>query len=323
MLLEHAIVLLLGFVLDLLFGDPRWLYHPVCLIGNLISFMGQHIRPRFPQTQRGEHQAGLLLVLVVCLFTLLAPGIILFLCYRISRLLGIVLETFWCYQLLATRDLRDEAMEVCKRLREGDLDGARHAVSMIVGRDTESLDEAAVTRATVETIAENTSDGVIAPMFFMAIGGIPLMYLYKGINTMDSMVGYKDEKYLHYGRYAAKLDDIVNFIPARISAVFMIVGAAVGGLHAQGALRIFRRDRKNHASPNSAQTESVMAGALGVQLAGDASYFGKQYRKKTIGDPDRPIETEDIARAARLLYISCAICCAVFAVILVAGSMIL
>ena len=215
---------------------------------------------------------------------------------------GFVLEVFWCYQLLATRSLKDESMKVYDRLKNGTLDEARYAVSMIVGRDTRELTETGVTKAAVETVAENASDGVIAPMLYMAIGGVPLMFLYKGINTMDSMLGYKNDKYLYFGRIAAKLDDVANYIPARISGWLMVAGTVFTGMDTKNAAKIYKRDRRNHASPNSAQTEAAMAGALDVQLAGNAYYFGKLYEKPTIGDPIRPVEPEDIKRANRLMY---------------------
>ena len=243
----------------------------------------------------------------------LIPFCLLYTGYKIHVLLGFALETFFCYQMLATRSLKDESMRVYRELEKKDLPKARYAVSMIVGRDTAELTEEGVTKATVETIAENTSDGIIAPLFYMAIGGPALMFLYKGINTMDSMVGYKNEKYLNFGRYAAKLDDIANYIPARISAWLMIAGAYMAGMDGKNAKKIFKRDRYKHASPNSAQTEAVMAGALDIQLAGNAYYFGKLYEKPAIGDRLREVEDRDICRANRLLYISAALGTFVFA----------
>lgn len=292
----------LGFLLDLLLGDPGWLYHPVCLIGNLIAALEKIIRKLFPRTKGGELAGGFVEVLLVCLLCLGIPGIILYFLYRFLPWAGFFLETFWCYQLFAAKSLKTESMKVYDRLKNGTLKEARCAVSMIVGRDTESLTEEGVAKAAVETVAENSSDGVIAPMLFMAIGGAPLMFLYKGINTMDSMLGYKNEKYLYFGRCAAKLDDIANYIPARISGWLMVASAFLAGFDGKNALKIYRRDRRNHASPNSAQTESATAGALRVQLAGNAYYFGKLYEKPTIGDPVRPIEPEDIKRANRLMY---------------------
>lgn len=268
-----ALALILGFLIDLLLGDPRWLYHPVRIIGNGISLLEKILRRMFPKTPGGEKTAGFFLVLLICIGSGGVPFLLLYLAYHIHTVLGIALETFMCYQMLAVKSLKAESMRVYEALKKPDLPGARTAVSMIVGRDTRSLSAAGVTKAAVETIAENTSDGIIAPLFYMAIGGPALMFLYKGINTMDSMVGYKNEKYLHFGRYAAKLDDIANYIPARISAWLMILASLFAGFDWKNAKKIFLRDRYNHASPNSAQTEAVMAGALDIQLAGNAFYF--------------------------------------------------
>ena len=291
-----------GFVLDLIFGDPRWLYHPVCLIGKLISLLEKGIRRIFPKSQKGELAGGCLEVLLVCGLCFLVPFGILHVLYGWQPWLGFLLETFWCYQLLATKSLKTESMKVYDRLVNGTLEEARYAVSMIVGRDTKSLTPEGVTKAAVETVAENASDGIIAPMFYMAIGGAPFMFLYKGINTMDSMLGYKNDRYLYFGRCAAKLDDVANYIPARVSGWLMVAGTLFVGLDTKNAAKIYRRDRRNHASPNSAQTEAAMAGALDVQLAGNAYYFGKLYEKPTIGDAIRKVEAEDIPRANRLLY---------------------
>jgi adenosylcobinamide-phosphate synthase len=249
--------------------------------------------------------AGIFLVILVVAVTTGLPCLLLYGAWRINPWLYFALQTFWCYQLLATRSLKDESMKVYDELEKKDLMGARYAVSMIVGRDTENLNEAGVTKAAVETVAENLSDGIIAPMFYMAIGGAGLGFFYKAINTMDSMVGYKNEKYLYFGRAAAKLDDLVNFLPSRLSALFMIAASGLSkAFSGKNAWKIWRRDRFNHASPNSAQTEAVMAGALGVQLAGDAWYFGELYKKKTIGDDLRPVQITDIPLANRLLYLT-------------------
>ena len=300
MLYYSIYALAAGFILDLIIGDPRWLYHPVCVIGNLIALLEKILRKIFPKTDKGELVAGTVEVILVCLFSGGIPFLILHFLYGISAWAGLALETFWCYQLLATKSLKTESMKVYDRLKNGTLDEARYAVSMIVGRDTQSLTEEGVTKAAVETVAENSSDGIIAPMFYMAIGGVWLMFLYKGINTMDSMLGYKNDKYLYFGRCAAKLDDVANYIPARISGWLMV--AAFVKMDVKNAAKIYRRDRRNHASPNSAQTEAAMAGALDVQLAGNAYYFGKLYEKPTIGDAIRPIEVEDIRRSNHLLY---------------------
>lgn len=300
--MNHTIALAAGFLIDLAVGDPRWLYHPVCLIGKWIANLERGIRRIFPKTEKGELAGGCLEVVLICILCFGIPFSVLALLYRYLPGAGLALETFWCYQLLAARSLKDESMKVYDRLKNGTLKEARYAVSMIVGRDTDSLTEEGVTKAAVETVAENTSDGIIAPMLYMAVGGVPLMFLYKGINTMDSMLGYKNEKYLYFGRCAARLDDAVNYIPARISGWLMAAATVFVGMDTKNAVKIYRRDRRNHASPNSAQTEAAMAGALDVQLAGNAYYFGKLYEKPTIGDALRPIEPEDIRRANRLLY---------------------
>ena len=233
-------------------------------------------------------QENWLETILVCLFSFGVPAVLLSLLYGHFPVAGVILETFWCYQLLATRSLKDESMKVYDRLVNGTIEEARYAVSMIVGRDTQELTDTGVTKAAVETVAENCSDGVIAPMIYMAIGGAPLMFLYQGINTRDSML--------------AKLDDVANFFPARISGWLMVAAAFVCGMDGKNAAKIYRRDRRNHASPNSAQTEAAMAGALDVQLAGNACYFGKLYEKPTIGDPIRAVEPEDIRRSNRLMY---------------------
>lgn len=306
------IALAAGFFIDLLVGDPRWLYHPVCIIGNLIAFLEKQIRRIFPKTKGGELAGGAVEVLLVCMLSFGIPFLAVRFLYNISVWAGLALETFWCYQLLATKSLKTESMKVYDRLKNGTIEEARYAVSMIVGRDTQELSEEGVTKAAVETIAENASDGIIAPMLYMAIGGIGLMFLYKGINTMDSMLGYKNDKYLYFGRFAAKLDDVANYIPARLSGWLMALATVFTGMDTKNAIKIYRRDRRNHASPNSAQTEAAMAGALGVQLAGNAYYFGKLYEKPTIGDRIRAVEIEDIRRANVLLYATCILGLAVF-----------
>ena len=311
----RILALPLGFVLDLIFGDPSWIRHPVCWIGDLISALEKRLRKIFPDTPGGLLTAGIVMVFMVCAVCYFLPFAILYILYKFVPVAAFLLETFWCYQLLAARSLKQESMKVYDRLVNGTLDEARYAVSMIVGRDTESLSDTGVTKAAVETVAENASDGVIAPMLFMAIGGAPLMFLYKGINTMDSMVGYKNDKYLYFGRCAAKLDDVANYIPARLSGWLMVAASGLTGFSWKNAARIYRRDRRNHASPNSAQTEAAMAGALGVQLAGNAFYFGKLYEKPTIGDPDRSVEYEDIPRANRILYGTAVLGMAVFTVL--------
>lgn len=307
------LALVLGFIIDLLVGDPQGWYHPIRLVGNLIAFLDKKLNDG--RGEKREFLWGVVMVILVVVICTGVPMLLLLLAQSIHPVVRLVLESVMCWQLLATKSLRDESMKVYDKLHVHDLEGSRYAVSMIVGRDTENLDEAGVTKAAVETIAENTSDGIIAPMFYMAIGGAALGFFYKSINTMDSMVGYKNERYLYFGRFAAKLDDVVNFIPARLAALFMIAAAYLMKLDGANAWKIFKRDRKNHASPNSAQTEAVMAGALDVQLAGDAWYFGKLHRKKTIGDDIRPVKPTDIIRANRLLYAAASMSLACFSAV--------
>lgn len=292
----------IGFVLDLILGDPQWIWHPIRAIGAWISVCEKWIRKLFPDTEKGLLAGGVLLVVLVTGMSTVIPLAILWAAHMISPWLRLVLESIMCYQLLATKSLKTESMKVYRELVKPDLQGARHAVSMIVGRDTENLTEEGVAKAAVETVAENTSDGIIAPMIFMAIGGAAGGFFYKSVNTMDSMVGYKNDRYLYLGRCAALFDDVLNYIPARISAWLMIAASGLTGLDMKNARKIYLRDRYNHASPNSAHTEAVMAGALRVQLAGDAWYFGKLHKKKFIGDAYRPVTPEDIRIANRLLY---------------------
>ena len=306
--------LILGFFLDLLIGDPHGFPHPVVLIGKLIDVTEKGMRKIFPKTVRGENFAGAAIWLIVVIVSTALPTLLLWLAYGVSRWLGLALETIMCAQILATKSLRQESMKVYQALQTGDLEKARHAVSMIVGRDTQRLDEAGVARAAVETVAENTSDGIIAPMLFLAIGGVPLGFFYKAVNTMDSMLGYVEMPYKNVGLVPAKMDDLFNFLPARISALLMLAAGALLGMDGKNGWKIFKRDRYNHASPNSAQTESVCAGLLGLRLAGDAWYHGVLHKKKYIGDPLREIEPEDIPKACRLLYATAFLGLVVFAV---------
>ena len=298
---EGMMALLLGVFLDLLIGDPHCFYHPIRLVGNLISVTEKGLRAVFPKTEQGEKTAGVFLSVIVCSVTAGAVAAVLYLAGKIHPYLHLAVMALFCYWMLAAKSLKDESMKVYRELKKEDLKAARRAVSMIVGRDTDQLTAEGVTKAAVETVAENASDGVMAPLLYLAVGGPVLGAFYKAVNTMDSMVGYKNEKYLYFGRFAAKVDDVLNYIPARLSALFMVAAAGLTGLSAKNAWKIFKRDRYNHASPNSAQTEAAMAGALGVQLAGDAYYFGKLYPKETIGDDVRPIEPKDILRAGNLM----------------------
>lgn len=293
-----------GFIVDLIVGDPRWLYHPVRLIGKLIELLEKAMRKIFPATKLGERSGGAVLAILTFLICAAVPALILWICYKINIWLYFAFEVIMCWQIFAVKSLRSESMKVYRALKTGSLEDSRKAVSMIVGRDTERLDEKGVTKAAVETIAEGTSDGIISPMFYMMIGGPVLGFAYKAVNTMDSMIGYKNEKYRYFGTWAARFDDVLNFIPSRLAGLIMILSSFLSGLNGKNAWKIFKRDRRKHASPNSAQTESAMAGALEVQLAGDAYYEGKLEKKEFIGDPIRPIETEDIKRANNLMYLT-------------------
>ena len=297
-----ALAVLGGFVLDSLLGDPAWLPHPVVLMGKAIAGLEGFLRPRLPQTPRGELVGGALVAFCLPVGTFALTWAACRGAAALHPLLGLGLQMFWCGQALAARGLAQESRRVYRELAAGDLPGARKAVSRIVGRDTQALTAEGVTKAAVETVAENASDGVIAPLLYMLVGGAPLALTYKAINTMDSMLGYKNDRYLYFGRVPAKLDDVANYLPSRLAGLLWCPAAALTGNDPKGAWRIWRRDRRNHASPNSAQTESACAGALGVQLAGPAYYFGQYYPKPTIGDPVRPVEPEDILRANRMMY---------------------
>lgn len=315
MLKYAGAALLAGYAADLILGDPRWLYHPVRLIGNLIALLEKLIRKIMPVSKAGELAGGFITVVLVLLLCGIVPWVLLHLVFGLNVVAGVILEAFMCYQLLAVKSLKDESMKVYDALTGSTIEDARKAVSMIVGRDTQNLDQKGVAKAAIETVAENFSDGVIAPMFYMFIGGPVLMYIYKGINTMDSMLGYKNDKYIYFGRCAAKLDDAANFIPSRLAALLFIAAAYIGGFNGKGAVKIFKRDRFNHASPNSAQTESAAAGALDIQLAGNAYYFGKLYEKPTMGDSVKEPEAEDIKRVNKLMYIGSFAGAAVFALL--------
>ncbi len=328
-MLYHIIAFLAGFLLDLLLGDPYWMPHPIRLIGNLIAFLDKKLlgeaEKRALRNAKSEKRKGMLLVFLVLIFTLLVTGGLVIGSYLIHPIAGLIVEAGLTYYILATKCLKVESMKVYYQLKQDHLVEARKAVSMIVGRDTDCLDETGVAKAAIETVAENTSDGIIAPMLYTAIGGPILGFFYKAINTMDSMVGYQNDRYRDFGTAAAKTDDVVNFLPSRISAWLMIISCTVLGreFSYRNAKKIFLRDRLNHKSPNSAQTESACAGALGIQLAGDAYYFGELVKKPTIGDALRPVEAEDIVRVNRLLYSTAFLSEEICLVILVAVYMIM
>lgn len=302
MITAQFISLSIAFILDFILGDPDFAFHPIRLIGRLISALERLFRKLFPKSKNGEIIAGAAMAVLVVVISGAVTAAVLFALYKLSFIAGIIGEAIICYFMLAAKSLKQSSMKVYSALRSGDLEKSRQAVSMIVGRDTENLSEEGVIKAAVETVAENTSDGVIAPLFYMLLFGAAGGVVYKAINTMDSMVGYKNDNYINFGKFAARLDDIVNFIPSRLSAAVMILSAAVIKMDFKNAVKIYRRDRKKHASPNSAQTEAVCAGALDIELAGDAYYFGELHEKPYIGDDLRDIEADDIRRANALMY---------------------
>ena len=289
----------LGFLLDLLLGDPPGFPHPVRGMGFLISRGESILRQRLPGH---EGAAGTLLVILVTALTLLLSGAVLFVAYGLNPWAGFAVEAILCWLALSARGLQTESMKVYREVVRQDLAGARKAVSMIVGRDTGDLSLEQVIKAAVETVAENLSDGVIAPLFFLALGGPPLGMVYKAVNTLDSMIGYKNRRYIRFGRTAAKLDDLANRLPARLSARLIIAEAAILGFDTKNAARIYRRDRSLHASPNSGHPESACAGALGIALGGNARYFGEIHEKAVLGDALRPATAGDIQSAIRLMY---------------------
>lgn len=300
--------LTIGFILDLIFGDPSWLYHPIRLIGKLINSAERLLRRLFPSTKRGMLAAGGWLTIIVVSVSFFVPFFILKGLSEIHPWLAVVVEVFWIYQIFATKCLKDESKKVYDALKKRDIGLSRKMISYLVGRDTSALSADEIIKAAVETVAENTTDGIIAPMLFIAIGGAPAGFAYKAINTLDSMVGYKNNKYLYFGRVSAITDDIANFVPARIAGLLMIAAAFLTGYDAKGAAKVFFRDRKKHLSPNSAQTESTCAGALGLMLGGTHNYFGKAVVKPTIGDNRHKPVPEHILNTHVLMYMTAILC---------------
>ena len=298
--------ILLGFILDTIIGDPYKLPHPIRWIGSFISILEKLCR----KIAKSNTMLMILGAILVFIVVFVSGGITLLVLKLASfnKYAYLIVSSVICYYMLAGKSLKTESMKVYKAFENNDTEGARKAVSMIVGRDTQSLTKEGIIKAAVETVAENASDGVIAPLLWMLVLGPLGGFFYKAVNTMDSMIGYVEEKYFYIGKFAAKLDDVLNYIPARISGILVIISAFILRYDYKNAFRIFKRDRKKHASPNSAQTESAMAGALGVQLAGDATYFGVVHKKPYIGDKKREIENEDIKRANDIMYTMTIIC---------------
>lgn len=297
-----VIILLLSSVLDFIFGDPLRLPHPIVYIGKLITGLEKLLSPN--STKR-DVPKGVLIFILTVIISFVIPFVILLALYRVNFYLGLILEIFWSFQILAARTLSIEAYKVKKYLDDGNLKEARRALSMIVGRDTSQLTEEDITKAVVETVSENTTDGIVSPLIAITIGGAPLGFAYKAVNTLDSMIGYRSEQYFYFGKASAILDDVVNYLPARLTGISMCFASAlISGLSAKGAWRVMMRDHAKHASPNGGWTEGATAGALGVRLGGDATYFGVLYKKTSLGDPKRTIESCDIARATKLMWIS-------------------
>lgn len=303
----------MGFILDTIIGDPYKLPHPIRWIGSFISILEKLCR----KIAKSNTMLMILGAILVFIVIFVSGGITLLVLKLASfnKYAYLIVSSVICYYMLAGKSLKTESMKVYKAFENNDTEGARKAVSMIVGRDTQSLTKEGIIKAAVETVAENSSDGVVAPLIYMLIFGPVGGVVYKAVNTMDSMIGYVEEKYFYIGKFAAKLDDVLNYIPARISGILVIISAFILRYNYKNAFRIFKRDRRKHASPNSAQTESAMAGALGVQLAGDATYFGVVHKKPYIGDKKREIENEDIKRANDIMYTMTIICLVVGLVI--------
>lgn len=309
------IALTVGYILDLVIGDPHNLPHPIRMIGKLIEVVENKLR-KISKCEKDERKYGAVLWFIVVGLSYLIPALILFALTKMSITLSIIAESIMCYYILATKSLRDESMKVYYALKNNDIMEARKYLSYIVGRDVENLNASSIAKAAVETIAENTSDGVIAPMLFIILGGAPLGFMYKAINTLDSMVGYKNEKYINMGRFSALADDVANYIPSRLSAYLMILAAYILKMDYKDAYKIFKRDRYNHKSPNSAQTESVCAGALNIMLGGDNYYKGVLTNKPTIGNNTREVELEDIKKANKLMFTTSLLCLIIGIIIL-------
>lgn len=297
-----VIILLLSSLLDFIFGDPLKIPHPVVYIGKLISGIEKLL---LPDSTKKDVTKGILIFILTVFISFIIPFVALFLLYRISFWLGLILEIFWAFQILAARTLSTEAYKVKKYLDEGNLSEARRSLSMIVGRDTSQLGEEDIIKAVIETVSENTTDGIVSPLIAIAIGGAPLGFAYKAVNTLDSMIGYKSEKYFYFGKASAILDDVVNYLPARLTGISMCFASSlISGLSAKDAWRVMMRDHAKHASPNGGWTEGATAGALGVRLGGDATYFGVLYKKASLGDPKRTVKSNDIVRTTQLMWAS-------------------
>lgn len=293
-------IIIAALLLDLVIGDPRWLPHPVVQIGRVISFLEPRLRAVFRDTRA----AGVALFVLTVAVSAGAAWLVLDLARAVAPLCHTISAVAVSCTCLAARSLHRESALVARALHEGDIGTARQRLAMIVGRDTDRLDEAGIWRALIETVSENTSDGIIAPLFWLTVGGPVAGIAYKAVSTLDSMVGYRNERYLLFGRASARMDDLLNFVPARLTVLLMVLSAPLAGLSARGAARIALRDRRNHPSPNSGHPEAAAAGALGVRLGGPASYGGVTSLKMHIGDPLHPLDERAYRRMIRLMYLT-------------------
>jgi len=310
--LTLVIKIWIAYILDLVFGDPQNIIHPVQIIGKMIS-LGEKILLKEKSGSRYKFFAGIILNIFVVSITYGLTCLI----YKSSKISGVftLIEIYLMYTVFSVNSLAREGNRVYNILKEGDIEKARKDLSYLVSRDTETMDEKMIIRSTMETISENTVDGIVAPMFYMFLGGLPLAMTYKAINTLDSMVGYKNEKYMDFGKFSAKIDDVANFIPARITGVLIVAASMILRYNYKNSLKMFIRDRKNHSSPNSAHAEASVAGALGVQFGGRVSYFGKEADKPTIGDKIKDFELEDIKKNIKIMYITSFLSLAIFSLI--------
>ena len=310
--LTLVIKIWIAYILDLIFGDPQNIIHPVQIIGKIIS-LGEKILLKEKSGSRYKFFAGIILNIFVVSITYGLTCLI----YKSSKISGVftLIEIYLMYTVFSVNSLAREGNRVYNILKEGNIEKARKDLSYLVSRDTETMDEKMIIRSTMETISENTVDGIVAPMFYIFLGGLPLAMTYKAINTLDSMVGYKNEKYMDFGKFSAKIDDIANFIPARITGFLIVAASMILRYNYKNSLKIFIRDRKNHSSPNSAHAEASVAGALGVQFGGRVSYFGKEADKPTIGDKIKDFELEDIKKNIKIMYITSFLSLAIFSLI--------
>lgn len=289
--------IVLAYILDLLIGDP-FSFHPVIWIGNLIK--------KLDQLKHTKLNGFFLLMIVSGISTLVVLALHL-ISYKIHLVVGIVMEVWMIYTIFATKSLDVETRKVYKALKEGDIKSARKWIGYLVSRDTSEMTESDIVKACVETISENITDGIIAPLFYITIGGAPLGWYYKSVNTLDSMVGYKNEKYKDFGYFSAKWDDVLNYIPARMTGVLILIVGSILKYDTKNGIKVLKRDKRNHASPNSAYSEAAVAGLLNIQLGGKASYFGIVSMKPTMGDENKAIEVEDIQKTKRIMYLTSAV----------------